>query len=245
MKSLVLLGVLSLLGSSLFGQETFHPVVKIEFEKTVYVRQLYKEMEPDWYERIKDRVPEKTLAYFEFTGDTTHSIYKPGREVPVDPRSFNMSIADKNVVYNNYQTKTTVSQKPVFEETFLVQDSLLKIKWRITPDTRVIAGYECRKAVGIIDDTVAVFAFYTDEILISGGPESIQGLPGMILGLGMPRIHTTWFATKVEVHGVNLKAVTPATKGKKVTRQAMIQSLDKVLKNWGNYGKNMVLNFVI
>jgi len=220
-------------------------VVKIEFEKTVYVRQLYKEMEPDWYERIKDRVPEKTLTYFDFIGDTTHSIYKPGKEVPVDPRSFNMSIADKNVVYNNYQTKTTISQKPVFEETFLVQDSLLKIKWRITPDTRMIAGYECRKAVGIIDDTVAVFAFYTDEILVSGGPESIQGLPGMILGLGMPRIHTTWFATKVEVNGVNLQAIKPATKGKKATRLSMIQSLDKVLKNWGNYGKNMVLNFVI
>jgi len=231
--------------ASSFAQETFHPVVKIEFEKTVYVRQLYKEMEPDWYERIKDRVPEKTVSYFDFIGDTTHSIYKPGKEVPVDPRSFNMSMADKNVVYNNYQTKTTISQKPVFEETFLVQDSLLKIKWRITPDTRIIAGYECRKAVGIIDDTVAVFAFYTDEILVTGGPESIQGLPGMILGLGMPRIHTTWFATKIEVNGVNLKAVTPATKGKKVTRLSMIQSLDKVLKNWGNYGKNMVLNFVI
>ena len=245
MKQMLLLVIAHFFFASSFAQETFHPVVKIEFEKTVYVRQLYKEMEPDWYERIKDRVPEKTVSYFDFIGDTTHSIYKPGKEVPVDPRSFNMSMADKNVVYNNYQTKTTISQKPVFEETFLVQDSLLKIKWRITPDTRIIAGYECRKAVGIIDDTVAVFAFYTDEILVTGGPESIQGLPGMILGLGMPRIHTTWFATKIEVNGVNLKAVTPATKGKKVTRLSMIQSLDKVLKNWGNYGKNMVLNFVI
>lgn len=245
MKQLLLSFIALIVITNAFAQETFHPVVKIEFEKTVYVRQLYKEMEPDWYDRIKDRLPEKTLSYFDFIGDTTHSIYKPGKEVAVDPRSFNMSIADKNVVYNNYQTKTTISQKPVFEETFLVQDSLLKIKWRITPDTRLIAGYECRKAVGVIDDTVAVFAFYTDEILVSGGPESIQGLPGMILGLGMPRIHTTWFATKVEVNGVNLKTVTPATKGKKVTRLSMIQSLDKVLKNWGNYGKNMVLNFVI
>jgi GLPGLI family protein len=52
-----------------------------------------------------------------------------------------------------------------------VEDSLLKIKWKITADTRNIAGFECRKAVGILFDTVAVFAFYTDELMISGGPE--------------------------------------------------------------------------
>jgi hypothetical protein len=67
----------------------------------------------------------------------------------------------------------------------------------------------------------------------------------MILGLGMPRIHTTWFATKVDINDVNMKPVVPATKGKKVNRQTMIQSIDKVLKNWGSYGKNMVWNFVI
>ena len=67
----------------------------------------------------------------------------------------------------------------------------------------------------------------------------------MILGLGMPRIHTTWFATKVEVNGVDMKKVAPVTKGKKVDRRSMIQSIDKVLKNWGSYGKNLILNFVI
>ena len=136
-------------------------------------------------------------------------------------------------------------QKPVFEETFLVDDSLAKINWKITADTRLIAGFECRKAVGIIHDTIAIFAFYTDELLIQGGPESIHGLPGMILGMGVPRLHTTWFATKVEVANVNMNSVIPATKGKKVNYKTMIESIDKVLKNWGSYGKNMVLNFMI
>jgi GLPGLI family protein len=136
-------------------------------------------------------------------------------------------------------------QKPVFEETFLVDDSLAKINWKITADTRLIAGFECRKAVGIIHDTIAIFAFYTDELLIQGGPESIHGLPGMILGMGVPRLHTTWFATKVEVNNVNMNSVIPATKGKKVNYKTMIESIDKVLKNWGSYGKNMVLNFMI
>jgi GLPGLI family protein len=234
-----------LLSIASHAQTRFLGTVKIEFEKTVYTRQLMKAIEPQWYERMKDRIPETMLTYFDFIGDTTKSIYKPGKEVAFDPKSFFQGLADKNVVYNNYKTKTTISQKPVFEETFLVQDSLVKIRWKLTSDTRVIAGFECRKAIGLIDDTVAVFAFYTDEILVNGGPESINGLPGMILGMGVPRIHTTWFATKVEITNVPMNQVIPATKGKKVDRSTMNKSLEKVLKEWGSYGKNLFLNFVI
>src|SRR5687768_9078298 len=193
MKKIFLSFVSLFIISIVSAQVSFHISVKIEFEKTVYVRQLYKAMEPEWYERIKDRIPQTSITYYDFVGDTTKSIYKPGKETQYDPRSFYQGIADKNIVYNDYALKTTITQKPVFEETFLVQDSLLNIKWKITADTRTIAGFECRKAIGTIDDTITVFAFYTDEILINAGPESVNGLPGMILGLGMPRIHTTWF----------------------------------------------------
>ena len=225
------------------AQTIFHPQIKIEFEKTIYVRQLYRELVPEWYDRIKDQLPESSLAYFDFIGDTAKSIFKPGRELPFDPRAWR-PMANQNVVYTDYRTNKSITQKPVFEETFLVDDSLAKIDWKITADTRIIAGFECRKAVGIIHDTIAVFAFYTDEILISGGPESINGLPGMILGMGVPRLHTTWFATKVEVNSVNMN-FSPATKGKKVNYKGMIESINNVLKNTNNYGRNMLLNFMI
>ena len=227
------------------AQSTFYNTVKIEFEKTLSVRQLYKELEPTWYERIKDRLPVSALSYYDFIADTTASIFKPGREVPIDPRSFYNPVGDKSVVYTNFKTNSSISQKPVFEETFLVEDSLLKIKWKLTPDTRTIAGFECRKAIGTLSDSITLFAFYTDELMITGGPEGIHGLPGMILGLGIPRLHTTWFATKVEVTNINTGLITPATKGKKVDRATMIKSLDKVLKQWGPYGGKMIVNFVI
>src|SRR4051795_10572093 len=85
------------------AQTQFLNTVKVEFEKVVYVRQLYKSLEPEWYEMIKDRLPETGVSYFDFIGDTTKSIYKPGREVQLDPRSFYQGIADKNVVYNDYR----------------------------------------------------------------------------------------------------------------------------------------------
>ncbi|WP_121357070.1 GLPGLI family protein [Flavisolibacter nicotianae] len=242
-KSFLLLVILFAVAAR--AQQVFHNTVKIEFEKVVYVRQQYKELSPEWYETFKNQMPEQAVNYYEFLGDTTRSVFRETKEAPVNPRSWYQPIADKNVVYNDYKAGKTITQKPVFEETFLMEDSLLRIRWKLTADTRTIAGYDCRKALGFIDDTLAVFAFYTDEILVTGGPEGIHGLPGMILGVGVPRLHTTWFATKVEVNGVSTNNLSPATKGKKVDRKKMITALDDVLKNWGKFGRNMILNFVI
>ena len=126
-----------------------------------------------------------------------------------------------------------------------MQDIILKIKLKITNDLRNIAGYDWRKSIVIINDSIAVFAFYSDELLINGGPEGMHGLPGMILGVGIPRLHATWFATKVEVFDVNLKPVTAPTKGRKVTRKEMMTRLGKLAEEWGTYGSKMLINFVI
>jgi GLPGLI family protein len=227
------------------AQTQFFGKVKIDFEKNTNVHGTYKDLDLQWYETIKDRLPKEAITYHVFIGDSTKSIYKPGKEAVVDSRFWYRPIADKNVVFTDFTTGKVVSQKPVYEETFLVEDSLSKIKWKLTADTRVIAGYECRKAIGILNDTIGIFAFYTDEIMVSGGPEGIHGLPGMILGVGIPRLHSTWFATKVEVFDVNMNTVVPATKGKKVSRSTMMQSLDKVLRQWGEYGSKLIVNFAI
>ncbi len=228
-------------------QSRFFSTIKVEYEKNTSVRQLMKDLQEEnsWYEQNKDRYPVSYLNYYDFVGNGTKSLYKPGKETPQDPRMWWRPVADKNVVYNDYEKGITISQKPVFEETFLVEDSLSKIKWKITADVRTIAGYDCRKAVGILNDSIAIFAFYTDELMVNGGPEGIHGLPGMILGVGIPRLHATWFATKVEVFDVNMSKVAPATKGKKTTRAAMEQTLKKLAQEWGTYGSKTLINFLI
>jgi GLPGLI family protein len=241
--SLFILALSSFIASQ--AQTQFFGKVKVEFEKTTNVHGLYKDLDGEWYEQIKERLPKTVLSYHNFIGDSTKSIYKPGREVEMDPRVWYRPVADKNVVFTDFKTGRTISQKPVYEETFLMEDSVSRIKWKLTADTRIIAGYECRKAIGILNDTIGIFAFYTDEIMISGGPEGIQGLPGMILGVGIPRLHATWFATKVDVFDINMNQVAPATKGKKVNRTTMMQSLDKVLRQWGEYGSKLIVNFAI
>ncbi len=223
------------------AQTQFFSTVKIEFEKTIAQHAMMKELSPEWFEMSKDNTPATSISYFDFISDSAHSIYKPGRDNGTTRRNWFTELGAKNVVYTDYQKNSSITQKPVYEETFLVQDSLLKIKWKITPDTRTIAGFQCRKAVGILFDTVAVFAFYAEELMIPGGPEGIHGLPGMILGMGIPRLHATWFATKVQVVNVPVTTINPAIKGKKMDRKQFLSELYKVMKNWDAWGKKLLL----
>jgi GLPGLI family protein len=227
------------------AQQIFLDKVSVDFVKTVAVWPLMKEIDPEWFEQGKDHMPKETLTYFNFTSDGQKSVFKRTKEPEVQRGMWFQPFADNNLVYNDYSAGTTISQKPIFEETFLVKDSLLKIKWKITPDTRNIAGFECRKAIGILFDTVAIFAFYTDEILVNGGPEGINGLPGMILGVGIPRLHTTWFATRVQAPEITSKSLAPANKGKEVTRKSMLEALDRIMKQWDTWGRKLVLAFFV
>lgn len=235
-----------LVSSTLRGQTIFLDKVSIDFTKTVAVWPLVKEIDQRWYDQGKDRMPKQTISQFNFTGDAKQSIYKRTKEAEIPRGMYFEPFADNNVVYTDYASGTSISQKPVYEETYLVQDSLLKVKWKITADTRMIAGFECRKAIGILFDTVAVFAFYTDEIMINGGPEGITGLPGMILGVGIPRLHTTWFATQVKrLDAIDPKKVAPATKGKKGNRTYLFQSINRAMQDWETWGQKLRLAFLI
>ncbi|MEO8584155.1 MAG: GLPGLI family protein, partial [Flavitalea sp.] len=140
--------------------------------------------------------------------------------------------AKENVVVNDMSKGLSNSQKQVFEKKFVINDSLSKMKWKISPETRTIAGFECRKAVGIMCDSVYVVAFYTEEIPVSSGPESFNGLPGMILGIVIPRLYTTWFATKL-----SLSAAEPrkpdSKKGQVVEKEKLKTVLTSSFSDWG------------
>jgi GLPGLI family protein len=227
-----------------FSQQQFIVKGKIEFEKKT---NLHKQLEGDsWGETIKKSIPVYKTDYFDlyFSGDKT--LYKPGKEVPGQKiPDFMNGPAYDNVVFNNIHEQKFSSQKAVFESTFLVQDSLRKMNWKITPDTRTIAGFECRKATTIIMDSVFVVAFYTDQIVTPGGPESFTGLPGMILGLALPRLNITWFATKLQLIDVkDIDAMAP-TKGKKTNVADLRNQLKTSMKNWGPRADRFIWNILI
>ena len=127
----------------------------------------------------------------------------------------------------------------------MLSDSTKTIKWKLEPETRTIAGFECKKAITKICDSVVVVAFYTDQIITPGGPESFYGLPGMILGLVIPRLYTTWFATKFEsINTADEAKIIPPAKGKKATSKDMIDKVADVVKNWGEKYRDRSIWFI-
>lgn len=125
---------------------------------------------------------------------------------------------------------------------FVIVDSMPKLTWRLTDENMVIAGFNCRKAITRLYDSVYVFAFYAEEIPISGGPCTVQGLPGLILGMTIPRLHTSWIATKVDVTNFDVASIKAPT-GKKTYTSAEFQKyLTERMKEWEQYmeDKNQV-----
>ena len=201
-----------------------------------------------WGEMYKDKMPNFSTTYYHLTFNDNKTIYKYDRLNEKDKLPWGTNNAEDNVWYNDFNGNTRVNQKFVFDQTYILADSLMKLDWKVMPnETREIAGFVCRKAQAVIFDSVYIFAFYTDEITVSGGPMGIHGLPGMILGITIPRMFTSWIATKLQVNGVNTSIIAPPTKGKKKVAAELKQSIEKVSKDsdWGTWGQQSIWNIFI
>jgi GLPGLI family protein len=217
----------------------------VEYEKTINMfamlkKQINKDNEsfyqPIYDQYVKNQPQFKKLkSTLSFADNKT--LFTPIADESSSGNFFgNTAIVNQNnTIFTDLISGTFIGQKLVFEDAFLVRDSTRKIKWKITDETREIAGFSCRRANALVLDSIYVVAFYTDQIPISGGPESFTGLPGMILGVALPHENITWFATKVTDAPVETKALAPPKKGKPVTTKELIKTLGDATKNWGPY----------
>lgn len=114
----------------------------------------------------------------------------------------------------------------------LINDSLMSVKWKITDEYREIAGYDCRRANGLVLDSVYVVAFYTDQIPTSGGPGTIHGLPSMILGFVVPEQHFNIYATKVEMNTPSVKTLSTGRRDTPMTRKQLEEQMRQRFSRW-------------
>lgn len=143
------------------------------------------------------------------------------------------TIEKSNVVYTDLSANKSVIQKTLPDGIYLIKDSLRKIKWKITDEVTEIAGYTCRRANGLIMDSVYVVAFFTNEIPFPGGPESFTGLPGMILEVALPHDNIIWRATMISQVIVPSTSIIPPKEGEIIDAKQLYNLLDKFLKPKG------------
>jgi GLPGLI family protein len=204
---------LSLLLSDSVTAQQFIKSAAIEYEVKTNIR---KNMWDGFFtDQLTENLPQLKTAYYTLTFSGDRSIYKfdhwgGDRKLPAF-----LTSADENSVWYTDLKDDDYEMQKVFESTeVIVKGSIQPLPWRMTNETRVIAGFSCRKAFTILFDSVYVFAFYTDQIVFSGGPCRLHGLPGVILAMTVPRLYMSWFATKVMVNDVDKSEIIPI-KGKK------------------------------
>jgi GLPGLI family protein len=255
-KTIILFAVLACISTSLHAQHAhFTRSGTIEFErKTNAWAVIKKEINKDneavvapAYESYKKNNPQFRVlkSTLSFTGDKT--LFTP---VEADPASnilfFSLMplMTQNNTIYTDLNNGRVIAQRKVLGDAFLVTDSSRTIKWKVTDETRDIAGYHCRRANGIMLDSIYVVAFYTTQIPVPGGPESFGGLPGMILGVSLPHENITWFATKVTEATVPENTIVAPKKGKKTDSKDFKATLQNALKDQGPIAADFVRQFL-
>lgn len=224
MKQLACLLLLSISVTTVRAQQLFVPNGSIIFEKKVNLQRLMENS------TFSERSKKYKISSWELSFDTSKSLFQPEKkqEDNQDFSFYGLTENSENELYANYLQDKRVIKKRILGEDYLLNDSIPKLDWKIMHEVRNIAGYDCRKAIAVINDSVYVVAFYTDEILLKGGPEGFSGLPGMILGLAIPRYFSTWFATKVTPYTEHSLAVGPPTKGKKINTEKELNKLVEI-----------------
>ncbi|HRE53100.1 MAG TPA: GLPGLI family protein [Flavitalea sp.] len=236
MTRLLFILVLTGFSSGVFCQ--FVSKGKIEYERKTNQHALMNE-EYAWDRAAKNSLPKFVTFYFELSFDKHKTLYKRGR-APETRQNVYWGLFDgDNIIASDLDIAQSIVQKNIFGNAYLITDSIRKIDWKIGEEIRNIAGFDCRKAVGRIMDSIVVIAFYTDEILASGGPESFAGLPGMILGVAIPKMHTTWYATRLQLTEVSEKDLTPPRRGDKFSGPEFRQKIQTIVREFGKGYENI------
>lgn len=166
-----------------------------------------------------------------------------------------------DITYFDFQEGLRIDQRDMFDREFLVEDTITKLKWKLTGESDTILNYPVQKAVTErigkrtimsmengemkrqeISDTSYITAWFTPNIPVPAGPQEFQGqLPGLILELNMNNGRLIFKA--VEISGkVNLSAIKAPKGGKKLTNEEFNKERERLLEEMrkNNPGGNRV-----
>ena len=207
---------------------------------------------------------------FELTFGNNQSIWKAGEKEPEPEhgeggmRVMMIGAGTDDVLYNNFETSVKVEKKEMFDKTFIIDDSIRAMKWKMTGETKTILGLPCMKAIATniskhtrmmmndgkmerkeVEDTANITAWFTTSIPVSAGPAEYQGqLPGLILELDVNNGKQTFKATGIS-EKADLASIKAPTGKKHYTRDEYKKEADKMMKEMQENMQNGGGNFQI
>ncbi|HVG40574.1 MAG TPA: GLPGLI family protein [Chitinophagaceae bacterium] len=157
------------------------------------------------------------------------------------------------VTHYNFATGKRVDLREVGDKNYLVDDSVRKLAWKITDETKTILGHTARKAtaqrIGTrpmvsmengemkrteVADTASIIAWFTTDVPVPAGPEFGGQLPGLILELDMNKGRMVYKAIELSPK-VKLDAIKEPKGGKHITQAQYdaerLKMLDQMRRN--------------
>jgi GLPGLI family protein len=136
----------------------------------------------------------------------------------------------------------------MFEKDFVVTDTITKLQWKLSDETKPILNFTARKATAtsivvrprmsmengqmkreMITDTVPVVAWFTTEVPVPTGPDFQGQLPGLILELEMNKGQNITKAIEFSPKVAAAKIKEPKD-GKKLTAAEFSKEREKLME---------------
>lgn len=247
-------------GSGMNAQQTQGKVI---YTRTVKLQMSFAGMPGG----MEQQLPSSRTDKYELTFGNNQSLWKQGEQEQEDEPTFGgdgmqirMVVAGSNdVLYCNFDNNRRVEKREMFDKTFIVEDTLSKLKWKMTGESKAILNHTCMKAEAVriskrmtmnmdngkmerkeIDDTAKIVAWFAMDIPVSAGPTEFQGqLPGLILELDVRNGDQVYKATEIS-DKADLTLIKEPTGKKKYTQEEFKKERDAMLEemNRNNGGGN-------
>ncbi len=236
---------------------------KVTYNRTVKLQMSFAGMPGG----MEQHLPSSRTDKYELVFGNNQSLWKQGeQEQEEEPTmggegmQIRMVVAGSNdVLYSNFDNSRKVEKREMFDKTFIVDDTITKLKWKMTGESKMILNHNCMKAEAVrmskrttmnmdngklerkeIDDTAKIVAWFAMDIPVSAGPSEFQGqLPGLILELDVRNGDQVYLATGIS-ETADLSMIKEPTGKKKYTQEEFKKERDKMLEemNRNNGGGN-------
>jgi GLPGLI family protein len=209
-------------------------------------------------EGLEQHLPKTRTDKFELTFGNNQSLWKQAEQEPEDLSSFGgegmqirtMSIGSSDVLFTNLETGKRVMKRDLFDKTFIVDDSINKLKWKMTGETKTILNLPCMKATASlisprmtmnidngkmerkeVMDTSTIVAWFSSSIPVSVGPGEYQGqLPGVILEMDIANGRQVFKAVSIS-EKADIASIKEPTGKKRVTQKEFREEQEKMFKD--------------
>lgn len=228
---------------------------KVLYERTIQM-QFRGNMPPE----MAQNLPREHKDKFELSFANNQSLWESvaeidNNETPAEPNDGRMVMrfgGGEDLSYHNFTTGRRIDQRELNSKTYIVEDSIQKLNWKLTEETKSILGHTVQRAKAeryglrgvmtmengemkrqMLPDTTVINAWVAMDIPVPAGPEFQGQLPGLILELDMNNGRTVYKAVEISPK-VNASAIKEPKKGKLVTNAEFNKERDKTFEAMRN-----------